>query len=342
MKTVNREKLIATLSSVIAGLARRENVEQSTCFVFRKGKVYTFNEEVMCSAECKVGFDGAVTAAPFLTLLDRMSEETVDLEAEDNNLRIVGKNREATLLFDTKISLPISQVEEPKSWSKLPSKFVDAIKLVKGCCSANDLKFELTCVHITKRFIEASDNVQCARFDLKMKVKKDFLIRADAADFLVNADLTEFSESKQWVHFRSPSGRVLSCRRYMDKYPDYSPVFEKLEGLTKFKIPSGLAQAVDKARIFTSAMDSATSGRELLSISMKPGKLTLKGSGTIGSYRETQKIKYSGEELSFAVSPATFREIVSHHSKAYLNKQKLSVVGNDWRMVFCLFDSTEK
>jgi hypothetical protein len=338
MKNVNREKLVATLGSVTAGLAgRKENVEQSSCFVFRKDKVITFNEEVMCVAKCKVGFEGAVPAAPLLTLLDRMTETEIQIGVDGNHLSIKGEGREASILFEEKITLPVSQVEDPKDWKPLPDKFEEAVNMVKGCCSNHDLKFELTCVHITSRYVEASDNVQCARHDLKMKVEKDFLIRAVAADLLVNASLSEFSESKNWVHFRSPSGRIISCRRYMEKYPSYDEVF-KPESLAPFRIPSGLVRAVEKAQIFTAALESATTGRELVSIDLKKGRLKLAGSGTMGWYSEKQSIKYKGEEISFAMSPSTLRGIAYKHKKASLNEQKLVVDGDGWRMVFCLFE----
>ena len=43
---VSREKLMQALEAVSPGLANRELIEQSSCFVFKSGMVMTFNDEV--------------------------------------------------------------------------------------------------------------------------------------------------------------------------------------------------------------------------------------------------------------------------------------------------------
>lgn len=342
MKTLDRVKLIQTLSGVVAGLSmRNENIEQSMCFVFKDDKVITFNEEIMCMAKCKIGFEGAVPAAPFLNLLARMNDESVDIGTSGDNVVVKGKRKKAVILFDLKVTLPVKQVEDPGHWKKVPENFPEAIATVVDCCSNHDLKFELTCVHITPKFVEASDNIQCARAEVGLNIKKDFLVKSDAARQLISRKLVEFSESDNWLHFKDDSGCMISCRRYVEKYPNYDSVF-KPDGLVPFKIPSGLKEAVDRASVFTAALESATAGRQLVDVSIGEGMLTLSGAGTSGRYSEEQKIKYKGKTLAFAVSPAVLKSVAAQKNKASLNSQKLVVDGDGWRMVFCLFEKSSK
>lgn len=340
MKTINRKKLIKKLESVIPGLARRKaEIQQSTCFVFRQGQVFTFNQEILCYADCDIGIEGAVPADILYALLSRMKEDELEIGTKKDTLRVEGRNRKAGIRFDTQITLPVNKVEEPGKWRSLPKGFADSVRLVKDCCSTSDLKFELTCVHITPNFIEASDNVQVARVEHEMKLKKDVLMLATAAAQLVEAGVDKFSETENWIHFKSPDGRVMCCRRYLtlEKYPNYTEVLGT-DGTEKFKIPSGLAEAVEKASIFTAALDSETTGRELVNVDLDKGRLALKGTGTIGWYKEEQKIKYSGKSVQFAIHPATLRAIARSQQRAYLNDQKLIVEGKNWKMTFCLFE----
>ncbi len=161
----------------------------------------------------------------------------------------------------------------------------------------------------------------------------------DAADQLAVAEMTKFSESDNWLHFRAASGLVLCCRRYLsvEKYPNYNDVLDA-KGTEPFKMPLGLAEAVDKASIFTRTLDSETTDRELVNIDLLPGTLLLKGTGTIGWYKEEQKIKYKGKPLAFAINPTILRYVANAHPRASLNDQKLIVDGDNWRMVFCLFE----
>lgn len=342
MKNINRTELINTLQSVTAGLAQRtENIEQSMCFVFKDKKVFTFNEEVMCMADCDIGVEGAIPSMPLLALLSRMKGETVNVSGKKGVLKVEDGRSKAGIKFDHSISLPVDKVEKPGKWHKLPKEFTEAINLTKDCCSRNDLKFELTCVHIGPKYIEATDNVQCARYNLDMGIKSDFLIKANAAANLVHAEVTMFSETTNFVHFKSKSGRVLSCRRYLEKFPNYDSVF-KPDGVESFKIPPGLSEAVERASIFTGALASETTDRELVNVDLSKGELSIKGTGTIGWYKETQKIKYKGKDLSFAISPGTLREVARSHTRASLNDQKLVVDGENWRIVFCLFEQLKK
>ena len=52
---IDRAKLLAALELVSPGLSPREILEQSSCVVFRGGRIATFNDEVACSVKFPMG-----------------------------------------------------------------------------------------------------------------------------------------------------------------------------------------------------------------------------------------------------------------------------------------------
>ena len=72
---MNREELTKALTSVKAGLADKDIVEHSTSFVFTKGVVITYNDEVSVRYPLDLGVEGAVAASPVLAFLGRVRVE---------------------------------------------------------------------------------------------------------------------------------------------------------------------------------------------------------------------------------------------------------------------------
>jgi len=81
---INKNELLKELESVTAGTSQREIVEQSSCFVFTKGKVYTYNDEIACQQETSLKIDGAIQASPFLALLRKIQDEQIKIGKKDN------------------------------------------------------------------------------------------------------------------------------------------------------------------------------------------------------------------------------------------------------------------
>ena len=105
---VNREEFLNKLDAVRGGLAVRETVEQSSCFVFTGDRIATFNDEVAASVDFKTDFSGAVAAKPLTDILRKLPEETVDLSEAADGLVVSGKGRRATVRREAEILLPVA------------------------------------------------------------------------------------------------------------------------------------------------------------------------------------------------------------------------------------------
>ena len=345
---VNREELLKRLEAVSAGLAKREIIEQSQCFVFQKGRIVTFNDEVAAwtddplegivdAVEESSGTDGfAIPAAPLLALLQKLPEDELDVAIVDGGLSVKGKGRRATIRMETEVLLPVDGVEDPGDWVKLPNGMLDAMKVAMSCCSGDESHFLLTCVHIASDRVESSDDFQILVYPIKTRLKKPTLLRRDSVAKLVQTDPTEWSETDGWLHFRNPSGLVLSCRRYMEDYPDVGK-FLDVEG-SKAKFPKGIDEALDKANIFSAENPVGNQ----VTVSLSPGRLRLEGKGPSGRYEERKRVDYDGEALSFAIEPKLLLEISQRSNECIVGDGRIKVDAGKFSYVACTAPAEEE
>lgn len=338
MFNVNRESFLHSLEAVQAGLSRREIIEQSSCFVFEGGRVVTFNDEISCQSPSGLDkkFVGAVQAESLLSILQKLPEEEIQIEEREGEIVLIGKRRKAGLRMEKEINLPISAVDKPETWTDLHKDFTEAINIVQQCASSDQSQFALVCVHIHPKWVEASDYFQLCRWKLKTGIKEPILVRRESIKHITSLGVNEFSETDSWLHFKNPNGLIISCRRYLEDFPDLTPILD-VSG-TPATLPKGLADAAEKAEIFSK--ENADNNVVLVEIS--PGKVRLKGQGISGWYTETKKMNYTGEPIAFYIAPELLREIVQRHNDCQITEERLMVDAGNYRFVSCLVKPDEK
>jgi hypothetical protein len=316
---VNRKALLEVLEAVQPGLSAEGTIEQSDCFVFRDGRVFTYDDEVACSAECSVEMTGAVRAKPLLELLNKLPEEVLEMEVTESELRVKGQRRKSGVRMEHEILLAVGAIGWPKEkdWKPLPSDFCEAAEVARQCVSKDSGAFSLTCVHIGPKFMESCDNDQATRYNLKTGFKEDALIRSRAVLHLGHMSVTEFAEAEGWVHFRNANGLTLSCRRYAEDFPDLTSVLE-VNG-SKVQLPEGLAAAADLARVFSK--DSVENDK--VQLSLRGNKLIVQGEGPTGWYRETKAVEYEGDDLMFRIAPSMLKSVLARSTECWLAEDKL-------------------
>lgn len=324
---VDRKDLIQILDSVNPGVATRENIDQSSCFVFDRGNVYTFNDEIACCRKIPthLNLKGAVKAKPLLDLLNKLSEDEIDIDQTDEEFLISGSRRKAGIRMDEQVLLAIDQVESPDQWNELNVDFGQAVKFVSGCASSNLSDFFLTCVHIQPDYIEACDRFQIARYNLKSGLKNEILIRADSLMKIVSFDMTEVSESQTWVHFRNPSGLTISIRKYLGDYTNLDE-FLVSEGTEKVVLPGDIRDAVEKAEVFTG--DSVLGN--VVFVDLRRDKIMIEGQGAFGWYKEMKIVKYDGPPIKFTIAAKLLVEISNKSNECSVGNDKLYVDGENF------------
>jgi len=335
MARVNRADLLQLLEAVQPGISPRGIIQQSNSFVFKDGYVMTYNDEVACRAKSILGksVTGAVQEKPLLAILRKLVEDEIDVDVQDGEMLVTGKKRRAGIRMDAEIELPIDKVEKPDDdkWKKLHEDFTEAVTMVQECASADQSHFVITCVHIHPKWIEATDNYQLTRYKIKTGISEPTLVKRDSLKYVTSLDMTEFAETPNWIHFRNATGLVLSCRRYMEQYPDISPIMEMGESHPA-TLPKGLAEAAEKAQIFS----SENGDNDVVFVELVPGKLRIKGQGTSGWYQEVKRLTYNGDSMSFLISPTLLIELTKRHNECAISSDRLRVDGGKFVYVTVL------
>lgn len=335
---VNRAEFLRKLQMVSAGLTKssKEGIEQGDCFVFHDGRIITFNDEISCSVESPLDITGAITAKPLMELLNKLKEDEVDITVKASEVLVKGKKRRAGIPMEAEVNLPVETIEPPNEWKELPSEFAEAIDIVHRCALSGDNDPTLACVHIHPEHLEACDGMQVARWILKTGVENSCLVRRDSVKYVTNLGMSEVSESESWIHFRNEAGLVLSCRRWEDEYQNLDDIL-KVEG-HKVILPVGLAEAVDKAVIFSSDGTVENNVR----VDLKKGMLKIRGEGPSGWYEEKKKVDYKGDRLSFLIAPKILTELLKRSNECFVTKERLRMGSGNWVYVACLGVIKEK
>ena len=245
--------------------------------------------------------------------------------------------------MENEILLPVDQIDLPKKsdWTKLPDSFCEAVEVVRQCVGKDEGSFSMTCVHIHPKHIEASDNYQVTRYKIKTGFSKSVLVRHETMLHVGSLAVTEFAECDSWIHFRGASdgdkGRlVVSCRKYEEEFPNLDSIL-KMEGI-KVTLPKRIVEAAATASVFSSENLEGN----LVSITIKPGKLILRGEGANGWYTESKSLKkYKGPKMKFMIQPALLKDIMARGHECEVSPERLKI--DCWTYVYltCLDSSDE-
>jgi hypothetical protein len=335
---VNRESLLKELQAVQPGLTTREIIEQSSCFVFKKHQVITYNDEIACSHPSCLHIKGAVSATSFISILQKLDDEYLTVEITKGELILSGKHKRLGLRMENEILLPINDLEIPEQWNDLPEDYTDAVKKVQHCAGRDESQFITTCIHITPDFIEACDNYQLGRYRIKTGVKDSVLVRRDSLKRIVEFDMTLFGETENWLHFKNPTDLVLSCRKYLEDYPSDGLTKHLQEKGVKTKLPKGIKSAIEKAEVFS--MENIEDN--YVTVDLSRDKLKIKGKGVSGWYYEKKKARYKGSEISFTIAPQLLSDLSQNFDECEVTKDKLKVESGKFSYVAVLNPITKK
>lgn len=329
-----RLDLLRALEAVAPGLTPRESVAQSNCFCFKGGYVMTYNEYVACRAKSGLpkSFTGAVPHKSLLAILNKLQAETVTVLERGGELVVRGARSGSSFRYEPEITLPVDEVEWPgkSDWKPLPPDFGEAVAVVQECAKnkkRDESEPDLCCVHVHPDWVEATDRDQMARYTFAdpLPVAGPVLVPKENLRHVCGMDTAMIAETENWVHFRGASGVVLGCRRFGSEFPDLSDLIP-MPKARKATLPTGLAEAVDRAAVFSSEIGE----NDHVLVSLGGGKFKVKGIGVTGKHWEKLSAKYDGKPVAFLIHPALLTEIAKRHTVVTVGDDKLKVDGGKW------------
>ena len=327
---IKKQYLIDILSLVNPGLANKAVIEQSDCFIFQGGRVYTYNDEISISHPIDLDVEGAVNGGKLLTMLKKSNDEEVDVFVESGQLRVHGKKSKAGIRMDEDVKLPFNEGKDNVQWEQLPENFCEAVKFCLFSTSKDASRPLLTCVHINGNIAESCDNFRLTQYALDKEVG-EYLIPAEAAKSLIVHTPVSVALIDGWLHFALENDVLFCCRTFADTYPDISKIMVFTGEDIKWS--DGLPEAIDRAGVFgESQLKGAGS---MITITISEGRLFVRGEGDYGFLEEEMRIRFAGE-AKFIINAEFFMEILRYGGTSVVGKQKLKFTGNKWTHVVSL------
>lgn len=332
---IKKSELKKALEIVKPGLANKELIEQSTSFAFMGDRVVTYNDDISISHPIPgLELTGAVKAEKLYQLLGKLKEEDITIEVSDSEILLKSGRAKAGLTLQAEIKLPLEEeIKYAEKWKKLPEGFIKAVKTSMSSCSKDNSRPVLTCVHIRKNgAIEASDSLRIMKIQLAGENPlENFLLPTSAANTMIGLNPTHIAKGNGWVHFKTKESTILSCRIFADKFPE-TEKWLKVVG-EKITFPKEILGALERANVFAKRDHLLD---ETLAITLETKRLKVRGEAEDGWFEETARITYTGEPLTFYITPYLIRSILSDTQEGILSSNMLKFEGKDWEYVSLL------
>lgn len=327
---MERKALLNILEKASPGLADKEIIEQSDHFIFSKGYLYTYNDEIFVRVPCpdlKLKKSVCVPAREVRNLLAKMTDKEITFSLTAEELVIKGKRKKAGILIQKKISLPIKKINIPDEWKTLPTGILEAIEVCLPSCGTDMTELLFTCVCIHKDKVMSTNSEIMAVVDVHGK-SKDFLIQSTNAAHLPKYNFSHYQVKKGWIFFKDDeTGLVFGSRTIKGEYPisNLIKLRKTIRRNPKRKVivlPKQIKDTLERSTIFTSNMAEDVSA-ESIKITLEKGTISIKGRGIKGWYEETSKIKYKGPTMFFSINPNYLHNVLQHTRKMIYNNDPL-------------------
>lgn len=339
---VNRKELLAALGAASAGLAEKESIPQSLCFVLDDTRIYTYNDNVGVCVPFTTGMRCAVPSAIFLALLRKLKKDDIILSFEEGTLQIrQGKRVSASIPVSADILLPFdSNIKPPTKLQKFPCSpgdFAEGVKRVAFTVCDDTQRMQLCGIHVGSdnkgTFVESTDRSRITRFYVGESTSPISLkIPIDPLSSLKGLKPTHYGTNEGWLYFKCSGDIQFACWTPAEDYPDlrktYESVSQNAETSTVL-FPKNIHDILDRAADFAVA-GIGKDGRVVVSI--KEGKAVITAKGDFGNFREVFKVE-SQKDASFRIHPAKLSDALKLSAALKISDTFLIAEGeNFWHL----------
>ncbi len=326
---VKREEVLRKLENAIVAVTTNAILEQSDTYVFKDGKLVTFDGEILTRQESPFDteIEGSIIAGDFLKVLQRFPDETLQVRRHGGELIIKGRRRSAGIKMMADVLLPYEDIPIPKKWREWPEGLRDALMQAITVCGKDETVPKTTHVHIAQDRVEASDSFRVLRIDIKTGLRHPILVHAMS---LVNAckyDLKKMSVSKGgWFHVATSDDMTMSLLCSADEYYKVELIDRLLnvEG-EEVTLPSNLPDILSRAEVMDTPNLSIGGWDSKVTISLHDNVLRVTSRKEEGWFRETKKVRYDGPELTFSIHPTFLKELVGQTRKVIISNRQIKV-----------------
>jgi hypothetical protein len=219
---IQREELLRKLYTCRPGIEKNlVSLEGMDCFIFKKGRLHTYNGYVSISVPIDYPFECVVSAAEFYKVLSSFKGKEIEIEAVDTTLVITCGKAKATIrcMAESIYKQILTITPTEPEWSPLPTGFLEALSKCYIRNMEQNAADKVDGIFIDTNGIFSTDRVVVNHAKLYDHMQRIWLTSKMVAELLKFDSLDGYVLQDSWAIFKS--GEVMfSCRKYMDDlYP---------------------------------------------------------------------------------------------------------------------------
>lgn len=320
---IKRLDLLGALNRVRPGLASKEIIEQSNCFVFTGDYVATYNDEVAISTPFETKFTGAVKSTEVSALLNKVKVEEINATIAEGELLITGGKFRSGIRIEEEVTLPLDFLDVELEFIAIPEGMLEGLKICGMSTAKESFIPLLSNIHVKGKFVESCDNDRATRYTMKENIDDELLIPAHSASYISSREIDGYSVGDGWIHFQETgTGMIYSCRTYNEEYPPLGDVL-KVKG-TPVRLPGELSDVLERSSIF-SKNHAGTENNVFIQINNE--SILVRGENDNGWFEEEAEAQLRNDnEYSFFVNPHMLQEIIQKSSRVMLAEGALKFI----------------
>jgi len=315
---MNRTTLLNAVEKTKPAMTGTALTEQDNLIMFDGREIISFNDEILIIAPIRTKIKGAVPAKELLDLLQKMKDDTIQIEQKGDVVSVTGKTTKAKLKVSQGVDIP--DVALPDKWKTIPQDFLDGIKLCR--CNVAETGNALHNILIEGDKVISSDNYRVTEYTMKTNAfKRKCLVPASISHTLISFVPISYASNKSWSMFKNDDGAVLCIRKVDVKYPDVQAFLSKKIKGTKVALPEELKESLERTRILSD--EDIVTGNRMVKVTIKKDTMLCHGECALGQIDEHVKIDYSGKEISFHIVPDFLYEILGKTQSMTVGEETL-------------------
>lgn len=316
---ISKQRLLEDINAIKAGIG-------DNTVLFLEDRLVTYNGNVLLALQTEENIvRGTLSAEELISLLHNFSASEISVSSDEGHVVFTSGRSKAGIRFDKEIPKQITDIlatVDDRDEKILPPSLLTALKQAKACASRSLSNPLLRGIHYADNIVTATNNYQAMSISIQGKhTLPEFLLPADCIEDLIQCNPDRVSILPSWIVFKNSTKDLLFCVRLLDcstSYPDISQILTGIEG-TEVLLPQKILKGIDKANIFTkSNKDDA-----IVLITIKKGRVVLRGEGAFGWYEENIPTKKDvEEEIKFAIKPDFLLNILQQTEHAIYDKKR--------------------
>ena len=325
---IKKNDLLEALEIVKPALGSKDIIEQTDSFIFKDGCVVTYNDDLSISHPVTgLTFEGAIKAEQMYKMLSKMKKDEVDLEVTESEIVLTAGRSRAGFALQAKITLPLEEVGQAEDWITLPTSFNAIVQKVIGAASRDMSRPVLTAVKFEQSGCTASDGFRLgvAYFDDPVELEEPVLIPATNLAVIMRYNPTEVSVADNWIHFRNEFGTQISSRVLQESFPDIARLLE-VSG-AEIKFPQTILEILERAAVMGKRDHFLD---ESVVVSVANNRINIRAESETGWFEEDANMKFSGNPLSFSITPYLFIEVLKETLEAVVGDSRIKFEGENW------------